>query len=740
MHALAEFRSLKVTWNHAEAALEAVQNCLPQNESHGFAIRVQVAVEKMTQKPPSKRYVSMGLGDLGHATQVVFGTSWQRSCQPVRNAFSAVPLLDAAASLKNAAVKFQGYADESLVDYEQMKMLRIGGRDIHMPLNNFIFAWRQDPVNARAVGTTLGKLFRVVSNMSEPSKGVDIHPLAEEVRQMFIHAYDAYIRDAFPHDDLRPLSRDGSDSLAEAGNLKLEGLDKNTYSGVALSLIESLSTLAVLGNVTEFHWAVNWLDEHPFLFDQDVRLNVFETTIRLLGGLLSAHMLATFSMPELCSWCGSDEPESPLLALARDLGDRLYAAYEESPTEIPYAWVNMRNGVMENEVTETNLAGAGTSLLEFAMLSRLTGEPKYEEVSVACLRKLWSMRSPRGLFGTSINVVTGEWLNTHSSIGFGADSYYEYLVKGYTLLGDPWYWQMFASAYEGIQRYMRSGVWYADVDMKTAARVQESFTSLQAFFPGLQAEIGDLEAGNASHRAFLGIWEQYGLMPERYMYKEGKVHSTMKYYPLRPELVESTLWLYQATHDAFYQDVAGRMLVDGLSRYARVPTGGFAAVKDVETMEQENHQQSFFLSETCKYLYLLFNSSFLHRFGHEFVFTTEGHPLPVVPELRRPHSGESLPERYDYRDCARGNYICSGLDLRVCRARHRGQTLDETARTESACHILDKVEGSACKQHVECGVDAETCRERLCSTYGFCYTPDENAQKSEDANQIQNTS
>jgi len=285
---------------------------------------------------------------------------------------------------------------------------------------------------------------------------------------------------------------------------------------------------------------VNWLEQNPRLFDQNVRVNVFETIIRILGSLLSAHMLATYSMPDLCTWCSSGR-DSPLLRLAEDLGSRLFPAFAKSPTDIPYAWVNLRFGVVENETNETNLAGAGTSLLEYAMLSRLGGDSKYEKASVACLVQLWRMRTSHGLLGTHIDIQTATWLDSHAGIGFGTDSYFEYLLKSYILLGDPWYWGMFAASYESIQRYMKSGAWYADVNMHSGVKIQEAFTSLQAFFPGLQVEIGDIDAANISHRAFFSVWDRFGLLPERYLYKSEQVHPTMKYYPLRPELAESTL-------------------------------------------------------------------------------------------------------------------------------------------------------------------------------------------------------
>ena len=114
--------------------------------------------------------------------------------------------------------------------------------------------------------------------------------MRETVREMFSHAYGGYMRYAFPHDELKPLSRGYTDSLIELGNAVKPARD--SYSGVSLTLIDSLDTLALFGNATEFAWAVRWVGKHVS-FDQDVDVSLFETNIRVLGGLLSAHLIAS---------------------------------------------------------------------------------------------------------------------------------------------------------------------------------------------------------------------------------------------------------------------------------------------------------------------------------------------------------------------------------------------------------------------------------------------------------------
>ncbi|XP_077237851.1 glycosyl hydrolase family 47 protein isoform X2 [Tasmannia lanceolata] len=413
--------------------------------------------------------------------------------------------------------------------------------------------------------------------------------MSEKVRKMFYHAYDNYMTHAFPHDELKPLTKTFTDSLSELGNLKLEHLPQH-YNGSALTLIESLSSLVVLGNYTEFERAVWWLSDN-LTFDVDARISLFECNIRVLGGLVSAHILATDSTSRFIQGTYKNQ----LLNLAEDLGQRFLWAFD-TPTGLPYAWINLKYGVMENETTETSTSGCGSLILEMGALSRLTGDSKYEAVALRALRKLWSMRSSLDLLGTTLDVVKGEWIEYSSGIGAGVDSFYEYLIKAHILFGREEFWDMFHSAYLAVQKYFRHGPWYHEADMRTGKATYWQLTSLQAFWPGLQILVGDIAAANSSHREFFHVWERFGVLPERYLLDREMLHPTEKYYPLRPELAESTLYLYQATKDPWYMEV-GESIVNSLNTYTKVE-GGFASVKDVTTMQLEDHQHSFFLAET----------------------------------------------------------------------------------------------------------------------------------------------
>ncbi|KAF3437093.1 hypothetical protein FNV43_RR19846 [Rhamnella rubrinervis] len=554
-------------------------------------------------------------------------------------------------------------------------------------------------------------LLHISTSDADPLWAAKRKRMRDKVRKMFYHAYDNYMTHAFPHDELKPLTKTFTDSLGELGNLKLERLSQD-YNGSALSLIESLSSLVVLGNNTEFERAVLWLSEN-LTFDVDVRINLFECNIRVLGGLVSAHLLATDSTNRLVQGTYKNQ----LLTLAEELGQRFLLAFN-TPTGLPYAWLNLKYGVMENETTETSTSGCGSLILEMGALSRLTGDPRYESAALRALNKLWSMRSSLNLLGTTLDVMTGEWIEYSSGIGAGVDSFYEYLFKAHILFGKDEFWRMFHSAYVAVQKYFRHGPWYHEADMRTGKPTYWQLTSLQAFWPGLQVLVGDIAAANLSHREFFYVWEKYGVLPERYLLDHLMLHPTEKYYPLRPELAESTFYLYQATKDPWYMEV-GEAIVNSLNLYTKVE-GGFASIRDVTTKQLEDHQHSFFLAETCKYLYLLFDDTFL--VDRNYVFTTEGHPLPVLSAWHERLPETYIPTNWTFAKTPKQARRASAMSLQVCPATtlSSGENGGGGQQVESACHIPDARIDHKCSADEQCGVDSTTCRRRSCSIAGYC--------------------
>nr|XP_010936128.1 alpha-mannosidase I MNS4 isoform X1 [Elaeis guineensis]XP_029123996.1 alpha-mannosidase I MNS4 isoform X1 [Elaeis guineensis] len=438
--------------------------------------------------------------------------------------------------------------------------------------------------------------------------------LRDEVREMFYHAFDGYMHHAFPLDELRPLSCKGEDTLG----------------GYALTLIDSLDTLALLGDRERFSAAVEWVGKNV-RFDIDKTVSVFETTIRVLGGLLSAHLMAS----DYATGLKIQSYDDQLLHLAVDLATRLLPAFD-TPTGIPFGSVNLVRGVDENESKITSTAGGGTLTLEFGVLSHLTNNPIFEQVTKNAVRGIWARRSKINLVGAHINVFTGEWTQKDAGIGTSIDSFYEYLLKAYLLFGDEEYLFMFQEAYKAAMHYLHHDPWYVEVNMNSAATVWPLFNSLQAFWPGLQVLAGDIDPAVRTHAAFFSVWKKYGFTPEGFNLATLNAQSGQKSYPLRPELMESTYWLFKATRDPRYLD-AGRDFVTSIQYGARCPCG-YCHIADVESHKQDDHMESFFLAETVKYLWLLFDlavgpDNIVENGPYKYIFSTEGHLLPATPEI-----------------------------------------------------------------------------------------------------------
>ena len=235
--------------------------------------------------------------------------------------------------------------------------------------------------------------------------------------------------------------------------------------------------------------------------------------------------------------------------------------------------MNLKSGVRDGEVTETNVAAVGSFILEFGVLSRLTGDPSFEDAAKNAIRAMWGLRGRKtNLLGNTLDVQKGTWINRSGGIGAGCDSFFEYLLKAYVMFGDEEYYDIFTDAYVAVMKNYHDDGWYHEAHLDTGAATHLQATALQAFWPGLQVLAGDLEAAAATHDRFMSVWRRYGVFPERFLYKENALHATEKYYPLRPELAESTAMLFMATGDGRFQE-AGKEIVDDLARHTRVPGG-----------------------------------------------------------------------------------------------------------------------------------------------------------------------
>jgi hypothetical protein len=374
-----------------------------------------------------------------------------------------------------------------------------------------------------------------------------------------------------------------------------------------MTAVDAMDALTMLGFTEEADTAREFVATH-LSFDHDIEVKNFEITIRILGGLLSNYQLTN---------------DKRLLALAEDLGNRLLPVFE-SPTGLPYMYINLKTGKVRGAVT--NPAEIGTLLIEFGALSKLTGKPVYFDKAKRALVELYNRRSPIGLVGSQINVETGAWVDSASHISGGIDSYYEYLLKCKFLFDDTDCANMWQSSINALNTHLAHdttiGLFYSVVNMYTGKRIETYTGALDAFFPAVLALSGDIDRAKRLEESFYKIWTTFGIEPEGLDYVTMKVQYPG--YPLRPEIIESAYYLYQYTKDPRYLEM-GVTFLQSLRHYCKAEVG-YATLKDVTTKEKADEMESFFLAETLKYLYLLFAPDNTVDLTKTF-FNTEAHPI-----------------------------------------------------------------------------------------------------------------
>eukprot|EP00903_Cladosiphon_okamuranus_P007652 g7420.t1 len=543
--------------------------------------------------------------------------------------------------------------------------------------------------------------------------------LRDEVLRAFRHAYGSYMAHAYPYDELMPLSCRGRD-----WEHRTRGTIDDAMGGYALTMIDSLDMHAVVGDGQGFREATTILlkdfESGVVTFDRDVVVSVFEASIRVLGGLLSAHQIAT----ELGASGRLGPPgwyNGELLSLAHDLGKRLLPAFD-TPLGIPVHRVNLKKGIPRGETRNTCSAAAGTFLVEFGALSRLSGDPSFEAAARRAVGALWERRSPLGLVGGGLKGTTGQWESRTASIGAGTDSFYEYLDKSARLFRDEEMGDMFREAYAAVEEHLTWGEgrqrgWHVEVDMWSGRQGGPSghrVSSLQAFWPAVEAGAGDVRAAERTYRALWDLWEKYEALPDFYDVLSDRLLHYGRDSPLRPEMAESTLALYRATGSTKYLR-AGESLLGALQANSRVACG-FASVGDVVTGETEDRMDSFFIAETLKYLFLLFDSSLPSKSRKSIFCTPEQEQDVVAHHAQR--TAATAASAANATASAASNASARGVPL---RAPHCLLWADTVLSTEGHPFLVSALAAPATTAAVSAGVVGGTAGlQKRQNTGEFC--------------------
>ncbi|KAK7049278.1 mannosyl-oligosaccharide alpha-1,2-mannosidase [Paramarasmius palmivorus] len=470
-------------------------------------------------------------------------------------------------------------------------------------------------------------------------------------------------RDAMGKDEYHPKSH--------------RGTDFSTNGGIGYFIVDSLDTMHLMGLRSEYNRARKWIMDE-LSFDKNGMYITFEITIRVLGGLLSAYFLTS----------------DPLYRdRAIDLGERILPAFN-TPSGLPVSYVNLA----KSKETQTGMSGALGNIaevaslqLEFKYLAEVAKNETFWRKAENVMAVVNQALPEDGLAPISIDVYGGKFMDSEIRLGSRGDSYYEYLLKQYlqTERTEPIYKKMYDIAMKSVQekmvkktptkkltyiapltpqRLLKGGKTWSTGNRQEhlvcflagslmLGATTSGALSQKVSVPPLPEELTPqgrrdwqtgvelLETCMRTHETATGLSPEivtFGMDPDgsdRDWYIQDSKGGTPVYdarYMLRPETVESLFIAFRLTGDPRYRDYAWNIF-SAIEKHCRFSEGGYLTVLHVDQTPVQHFDQmeTFIMSETLKYLYLIFGDSSVLPLN-EVVFNTEAHPLPVFKPSIKP--------------------------------------------------------------------------------------------------------
>ncbi|KAI1336138.1 glycoside hydrolase [Xylariaceae sp. FL0016] len=504
------------------------------------------------------------------------------------------------------------------------------------------------------------------------------------VKESFVHSWEGYKKQAWGHDEIKPISGDY----------------KDPFGGWAATLVDSLDSLWLMGLTDEFEMAARACAEIDFTTTKARDINVFETTIRYLGGFLAAYELSEKQYPIL-------------LKKATEIADLLMTAFD-TPNRMPitrFPWKDYMKGKDLKAGSSVLVAEIGSLSLEFTKMSQLTGDMQYYDAVQRIYDELeegQSRSSLPGMWPVIVNAARSpmEFKGDSFSLGGMSDSTFEYLGKQYLLLGGAFEQprKLYENFIEVAEKHLlrsalnpedRPIMFFGDVRIAnppgdeapypvTSPRAQH-LTCFAGGMVGMAAKIFDRPADLdvAAQLTDGCVWSysstKTGIGPEIFHFipcepdsrmddckwserrwidsvkkhwtpssqskdfhkmpderaeniidtrrlPSGMVDVNDPRYILRPEAIESVFYMLRMTGDSRWMDKAWDMFT-AVEKFTRTSYAS-AALDDItyKKPSQVDSMESFWLAETLKYFYLIFGEWDLADLD-QWVLNTEAHPL-----------------------------------------------------------------------------------------------------------------
>ncbi|TCD65742.1 maturation of Asn-linked oligosaccharides protein [Steccherinum ochraceum] len=459
----------------------------------------------------------------------------------------------------------------------------------------------------------------------------------QAVEKIFLDSYAAYKQFAFGHDDLEPVSETFTDGR----------------NGWGASIVDAMTTMSIMGQNDLFEEAVNFASKIDFSISHTTdTTSVFETSIRYLGGLLSAFEL-------------SGQKHPILVQKATQVADKMSQAWSLGNV-IPYGFVDFNTS--QPTIDTSNIAEAGTLTLEWSTLSKHTGNDTYRKLAENSVRHIAGLTPPLpGLAAQGIDPTSGNFVGAYVSWGGGSDSYFEYLIKYPRLsnINDNIFADTWATAVDTSMRVLARTSTVGNhlylADQQDDGTIRHIGSHLACFHAGNWLMGGKmmnnqtivdfaLKLADACWNTYESTLTGIGMEAFGFFSSDGNftgatptsddlafyaqhgffLYPGSEYYLMRPEVLESNFYAWRVTGDTKYLDRAASA-VNSFNKWLKAPAG-FAGIWNVNEANSGfiDDMESFWFAEVLKYLYLTFDDP-NHISLDEWVFNTEAHPFKAPP-------------------------------------------------------------------------------------------------------------
>ena len=418
---------------------------------------------------------------------------------------------------------------------------------------------------------------------------------------------------------------------------------------MGLTMIDALDSMYIMGFKDELSKSHDWISKNINDFTSR-EVSFFETTIRCLGGFMGIYDLTNDEL---------------YLEKAKLVGERLSYAFQTN-NGLPLSHVNLKTGHKKAAGWTGGavlLAEVGTVQLEFQSLSDRTGIKKFGDYGSHVFEyldpKINDIKLPlRGQYPLYLDTNSVRFRNSKVSWGAMGDSFYEYLLKFWIYTGkkdDSRYRRMFVEAAEGLYENLyklnkKTGLYY--VGEWSNGRFDSKMDELTCFTGGTMALAYLHQAGftQNQNKHFLEVAEglgetcyqmfikqKSGVSPEFVRFNEGSgMVNGQDYYILRPETVETLMYLYRITGNNKWKE-KGWEIYNNIENSCKCNDNecvGYSPILSVGNNPRKDPRgvmHSFFLAETLKYLYLMFSNEHVIPLD-TFVFNTEAHTIKITKD------------------------------------------------------------------------------------------------------------